>query len=106
MRLSESPAWRWLGCAAALAAAWLTAPHAAADRESRRTPVVLAVESAAPATVNITSTQVVVDQANPFLRGDPMFDEFFRRFMNPRSTPSQSLGTGVIINEDGYVLTN
>src|SRR5262249_34570209 len=57
-------------------------------------------------TVNITSTQVVVDQANPFLRGDPLFDEFFRRFMNPRASTAQSLGTGVIITKDGFVLTN
>jgi serine protease Do len=106
MRLSESPFWRRLLCAAALAACGLTPSPAAADRESRRTPVVAAVESTTPATVNITSTQVVVDQANPFLRGDPMFDEFFRRFMNPRANTSQSLGTGVIINKDGFVLTN
>jgi serine protease Do len=90
-------------CAAVLLAA---APAARADRESRRTPVVAAVESATPATVNITSTQVVVDQANPFLRGDPLFDEFFRRFMNPRASTAQSLGTGVIITKDGFVLTN
>jgi serine protease Do len=103
--VTRSSASRCLACAA-LAALAVTPLRATADRESRRTPVVLAVESAAPATVNITSTQVVVDQQNPFLRGDPLFDEFFRRFMNPRPTPSQSLGTGVIINEDGYVLTN
>ena len=102
----QSP-WRGPLRAALFALCVASALPAAADRESRRTPVVVAVESATPATVNITSTQVVVDQANPFLRGDPMFDEFFRRFMNPRaSTTSQSLGTGVIINKDGYVLTN
>jgi serine protease Do len=106
MRSFESHAWRPVLWAAVLAAC-VAAPHSAfADRESRRTPVVTAVESAAPATVNITSTQVVVDQANPFLRGDPMFDEFFRRFMNPRPSTAQSLGTGVIINKDGFVLTN
>ena len=77
-----------------------------ASRESRRTPVVLAVESAAPATVNITSTQSVVEHGNPFLRGDPIFDEFFSRFMNPPQSAAQSLGTGVIINSDGFVLTN
>ncbi|HTO54056.1 MAG TPA: trypsin-like peptidase domain-containing protein [Myxococcota bacterium] len=91
---------------AAIAAALLAALPASADRQSRRTPVVAAVESASPATVNITSTQVVVDQANPFLRGDPLFDEFFQRFMNPRSSTAQSLGTGVIIDKDGFVLTN
>src|SRR5215831_5151952 len=90
-------------CAAAL---FWAAPAARGDRESRRTPVVAAVESAGPATVNITSTQVVVDQANPFMRGDPFFDEFFSRFMNPRASTAQSLGTGVIINRDGFVLTN
>jgi serine protease Do len=83
-----------------------TALPAAASRESRRTPVVIAVESATPAVVNITSTQVVVDQANPFLRGDPIFDEFFSRFMNPRPSTAQSLGTGVIIDKDGFVVTN
>jgi serine protease Do len=106
MRLSQTPLWRRLLCAAALAACAVTPAPAGASRESRRTPVVAAVESAAPAIVNITSTQVVVDQANPFLRGDPMFEEFFRRFMNPRASTSQSLGTGVIINKDGFVLTN
>jgi serine protease Do len=95
MHLSDSPFWRRLLCAAAFAACGVTPSPAAADRESRRTPVVAAVESATPATVNITSTQVVVDQANPF-----------RRFMNPRANTSQSLGTGVIINKDGFVLTN
>jgi len=79
---------------------------AAADPSSRRTPVVAAAESGAPSTVNIVSTQTVTRGANPFMRGDPFFDEFFRRFMNPRPSQSQSLGTGVIINSAGYVLTN
>ncbi len=77
-----------------------------ANQESRRTPVVAAAESGAPSTVNIISTQQVADSGNPFVRGDPFFDEFFRRFMNPRPSTTQSLGTGVIINSDGYVLTN
>ncbi len=77
-----------------------------ADAQTRRTPVVAAVESGAPSTVNIVSTQQVADSGNPFGRGDPFFDEFFRRFMNPRPSTSQSLGTGVIINSAGYVLTN
>jgi serine protease Do len=80
--------------------------EAHADQASRRTPVVVAAEAGAPSTVNIVSTQSVVDSGNPFLRGDPFFDEFFRRFMNPRPSTAQSLGTGVIIHQDGYVLTN
>ena len=110
MRKSENAARRRAGLALLAAALpWAATGPAAparASRETRRTPVVAAVESAGPATVNITSTQVVVDQANPFMRGDPIFDEFFSRFMNPRASTAQSLGTGVIINRDGFVLTN
>ncbi|MFI5314357.1 MAG: trypsin-like peptidase domain-containing protein [Myxococcota bacterium] len=106
MRISETAAWRRSLVASTLVASLVAPLPAGANRESRRTPVVIAVESATPATVNITSTQVVVDQANPFMRGDPIFDEFFSRFMNPRTSTAQSLGTGVIIDKDGFVVTN
>jgi len=110
MRKSENAAGGRAALVLAVAAVgWAVALGAApahASRETRRTPVVAAVESAGPATVNITSTQAVVDQANPFMRGDPFFDEFFSRFMNPRASTAQNLGTGVIINRDGFVLTN
>jgi serine protease Do len=79
---------------------------AGADRESRRTPIVRAVERVAPATVNITSLQVV-REASPFASsGNPLFDEFWDRFFDPRPRNSQSLGTGVIIDAAGHVLTN
>ena len=78
---------------------------AAADLESRRTPVVRAIERVAPATVNITSTQEIRRSVNPFFRSDPFFDEFFGRFLDPRRTV-QSLGTGLIISPEGHVLTN
>jgi serine protease Do len=89
---------------AALACTWLAAGPARADRESRRTPIVTAVKLVAPATVNITSTQRV-QGPNPFF-GDPLFDQFFERFRDPRPRTAQSLGTGVIIDEHGHVLTN
>ena len=73
------------------------APHAGRRWRSR---------APRPRRVNITSTQSVVEHGNPFLRGDPIFDEFFSRFMNPPQSAAQSLGTGVIINSDGFVLTN
>jgi serine protease Do len=87
-------------------ALWLSlAPAAArADRDSRRTPIVSAVERVAPATVNITSTQQV-RRANPFF-GDPFFDQFFERYVDPRPRTAQNLGTGVIIDRSGHVLTN
>ncbi len=90
--------------------AWVVLPIlaigsvAAADVESRRTPVVRAIERVAPATVNITSTQEIRRGVNPFFRSDPFFDEFFGRFLDRR--PVQSLGTGLIISPEGHVLTN
>ncbi len=75
-----------------------------ADVESRRTPVVRAVEHVAPATVSITTTQQVRAQSNPFFPGDPVFDRFFRRFGDPRPHTVHSLGTGLIITAGGLVL--
>jgi serine protease Do len=75
--------------------------------EDRRTPVVRAIERAAPATVNITTTQQLQPALNPFFRrSNPFFQEFFGRFADPRPRTAQSLGSGVLIDADGYVLTN
>ncbi|MBI3041538.1 MAG: DegQ family serine endoprotease [Betaproteobacteria bacterium] len=70
------------------------------------------VEKQGPAVVNISTTQSVrnplVPQI-PNLQEDDPFYEFFRRFMpqpGPREFQSQSLGSGFIISQDGYILTN
>ena len=67
-----------------------------------------AVDVAAPAVVNIYTTKMVLQQQRNPLLNDP----FFRRFFGdtPQSAPRQrlenSLGSGVIVNAQGYVLTN
>jgi Do/DeqQ family serine protease len=81
-------------------------PASAEQASARRTPIVRAVERVAPATVNITSTQRIERRGNPFLRGDPFFDEFFERFLDPDPGPSETLGTGTILDPNGLVLTN
>ena len=46
--------------------------------------------------------------SSPFEQGDP-FEEYFRRFfgdMPERQYKQRGLGTGFIISEDGYVVTN
>lgn len=71
-----------------------------------------------PAVVNISTTQVVKGQRrstprlpfpNPFGERDP-FEEFFERFFggeNPqREFRRRSLGSGFIINAEGYIVTN
>lgn len=61
------------------------------------------VREAAPAVVNVYSRRVVADR-NPFA-GDPMFERFFGR-QAPRQREVQSLGSGVIVDGAGLIVTN
>jgi serine protease Do len=83
-------------------------PARAEDPFLRRTPAVRAVQKVGPSVVNVTTEQVA-SGASPFapLLGDPFFDQFFRDFFEPRAPQTrQSLGSGVIIDAQGHVLTN
>ncbi len=74
----------------------------------RRSIVVQVAENSSPAVVNI-STEIVQDRRkNPFypFGGGRLFDEFFRDFFESPSRSNSSLGSGVIIESDGTVLTN
>jgi len=63
------------------------------------------VERAAPAVVNIYARRVVETRASPF-RNDPFFRDLFRDFGTPRPRVQNSLGSGVILSEDGIVVSN
>lgn len=85
------------------------APTPARAQFSRQTPTVVAVRKVGPAVVNI-NTEEVVRQGSPFggLPGflPPEFERFFRGFDAPRRRKRRSLGTGVIIDAAGIILTN
>jgi serine protease Do len=74
-------------------------------------------ERVSPAVVNISSTHEVEDRGSnaipnlpfDFPEGSP-FEEFFKQFQQqqqqPRARKMSSLGSGFIIDPDGYVVTN
>ena len=64
-----------------------------------------AVEAAAPAVVNIYTTKIITERASPLYK-DPIFRHFFGEQLAPRKHLETSLGSGVIVSQQGYILTN
>ncbi len=102
-----------LGLLIALAApapAWAqgkTAPDTQVQIELSFAPV---VKTVAPAVVNIFSKRVMRQRSvSPFFN-DPFFKRFFGKdfgmFGLPRERIQNSLGSGVIVSEDGLIVTN
>jgi S1-C subfamily serine protease len=71
-----------------------------AEPDVRRDATVIAIEKVMPSVVNI-ATETVIEYHD-------WYDELLRRFYGSpgRRERSVSLGSGVIIDEDGYILTN
>ena len=74
---------------------------------SRRNAIVNAVENASPAVVNISTTRTTTQMVNisPFF-GDPWVPFYDFPFQVPQRRTLHGLGSGVIFDRKGYVITN
>lgn len=64
-----------------------------------------AVQRASPAVVNIYTSKNVILKQRPIL-DSPLFRRFFGDLNQPQSRTQTSLGSGVILSSQGYILTN
>jgi len=79
---------------------------AASDAVQQTHSYAPAVKRATPAVVNIYTSKVVRRPYHPLL-DDPLWQRFFNRSTPPqRERIQRSLGSGVIMSADGYLLTN
>jgi serine protease Do len=84
------------------------------DEGPSRTGFAPVVRKVLPAVVNISSSKVskIPTGFEGQLPDDPIFRQFFgngRQFGNPRQAPTQreqSLGSGIVMSPNGYILTN
>lgn len=76
--------------------------------DSRRNAIVLAAESVSPAVVTVSVRSYRVVRASPFGGSNELFSQFFRDFLPYREyiQPYANMGSGVIINPEGYILSN
>lgn len=90
----------WIVSATAAGAAWRPVPDPANLRDSL---IVQIVRHRGPAIVSITAKRLVKQRVNPFPN-----DPFWRQFnVGPvMQVPADFLGSGFIIQRDGYVVTN
>jgi Do/DeqQ family serine protease len=79
----------------------------ASDPFLRRSTTVEVVRKVGPSVVSIT-TERIEEGGNPFRSyGNPFFDSFFRDHFERRAPQTtESLGSGVLIDAEGHILTN
>lgn len=77
----------------------------ASDDKSPAMGLSAAAQKAMPAVVNIFTSTLISTPVNPLME-DPRFKFFFGDQFDTEPQSSSSLGSGVIVSPDGYILTN
>lgn len=77
---------------------------------TRRNAIVQSAQKVGPAVVSISVVQTRIVRESPLLSpfGEDLFQEFWGRYFRPREYKQKvySLGSGILISKDGYILTN
>lgn len=63
------------------------------------------VKKSAPAVVNVYAARTIATRRSPFA-DDPFFEQFFRQRSSGRPRIQASLGSGVIVDSSGLIVTN
>ncbi len=93
---------------------WILLPKLSADANNenpRETPVVKIVRENAASVVNISTERIVLLRNNPFWGTygsdfDSLFDQFFGYYRPTRALKLKSVGSGVMIDKGGLIVTN
>ncbi len=94
---------------AAIGLAVLPAVNSLASEEIdiRRDATVVAVQKTMPSVVNVGTEQIVQVSNDPWeAMVREFFDPYYRNQQQTRQATNYSLGSGVIVDEEGYILTN
>ncbi len=100
-----------LGQAAGYSAVWAGTTQVPASESEITLSYAPLVKKTAPAVVNIYTRTVVKERSRNPLFSDPFFKRFFGenfglQFGQPRTKVQNSLGSGVIVDADGIIITN
>lgn len=84
--------------------AQVIAASQASITDSRRNAIVIATEKVAPAVASVTVTRTQIVRRSPF--ASPFSRDWFERYFGTYQQRQSTLGSGVVIDAHGYLLTN